>query len=63
MHSDGPKSESFWKSVPGLLTGIAAVLTALATVIGTLYGVGVIKIGERVSDAHYHHAPPSHHMR
>ncbi|WP_433680647.1 hypothetical protein [Nocardia sp. CA-119907] len=46
MHSDGPKSESFWKSVPGLLTGIAAVLTALATVIGTLYGVGVIKIGK-----------------
>jgi hypothetical protein len=39
---------SFWTTLPGILTGLAAVVTAVATLLGVLYASGVIgrKSGE-----------------
>ena len=34
--------KSFWVTIPGLLTGIAAVITATGGIIATLYQVGVL---------------------
>jgi hypothetical protein len=35
-------NESFWSTLPGILTAFAGVLTALATLVGALYSAGVI---------------------
>jgi len=35
------KAKSFWSSAPGILTGIAGVITAIVALIGALYQAGV----------------------
>ena len=39
------KKPSWFKTLPGILTGIAAVITAIATLYGALYGGGVVDTG------------------
>jgi hypothetical protein len=40
--------KSFWTTLPGILTGIAAVITATGGVVATLYQVGAIGEKEQV---------------
>lgn len=37
--SDKPDGRSFWTTLPGLLTGVAALITALVTAFGVLVGM------------------------
>ena len=39
---ESKSDKSFWTTLPGILTGIAAVLTAIATLIGALSAAGII---------------------
>lgn len=41
------KNKSFWETIPGILTGIAAILTAIGSLIATLVTVGVIQINPK----------------
>ncbi len=34
--------KSFWVTLPGILTGVAAIITATGGIIATLYQVGVV---------------------
>ena len=40
--SDRQKDKSFWVTLPGSLTGIAAVITAIATLVGVLIAAGYL---------------------
>src|SRR5438045_2903889 len=40
--TDGPRSHSFWKSLPGVLTAVAAVVTAIGGIIAVLLQAGLI---------------------
>lgn len=42
MTEDQNSKRSFWTTLPGILTGCAAVITAAATLIGALYAAGII---------------------
>jgi hypothetical protein len=43
--SEEPKSSSWWQTVPGMLTAIAGVISAVALLIGTLHQAGLFKEG------------------
>jgi serine/threonine-protein kinase len=40
--TDGPRSHSFWKTLPGVLTAVAAVITAAGGTIAILLQAGII---------------------
>jgi hypothetical protein len=42
---NGKSSKSFWSTIPGLLTGCAAIITAIAGLIGALVAIGIISPG------------------
>lgn len=44
----GEKNE-FWTTLPGILSGIAGIITALATLLGILYSMGFIGLHQRGS--------------
>ena len=45
MSDEARRGGSFWTSVPGVLTGIAAVITAAGALLGTLAATGVLPLG------------------
>jgi len=42
---DGNGARPFWLTLPGILTGLAALITAMGGLIGTLYAAGVLGDG------------------
>jgi hypothetical protein len=45
------KKQSFWSTVPGLLTALAAIITAIGGLVAVLHEIGIIAPGERPSTA------------
>jgi Abnormal spindle-like microcephaly-assoc'd, ASPM-SPD-2-Hydin len=46
MGDERKSGSSFWTSVPGVLTGVAAIITAVGALLGTLAATGVIHFGQ-----------------
>ena len=45
--AEEPKSQSWWQTVPGVLTATAGIITAVAGLVVALHQAGILKVGDK----------------